>query len=48
MDQVDGNNISGGDGKETVHEQLEILKAKKYKRFGTAPPETGFVDQTTH
>jgi hypothetical protein len=33
IDAVDGNNIRGGEGKETVAEQLEAIKALKYKRF---------------
>ena len=33
IDAVDGNNIRGGEGKETVAEQLEAIKSLKYKRF---------------
>ena len=36
IDAVDGNNIRGGEGKETVAEQLEAIKALKYKRFQLA------------
>jgi len=45
VDAVDGNNICGGEGKETVHDQLETLKALKYKRFSQSPSP---IDQTTH
>jgi len=33
IDAVDGNNIQSGENKESVAEQLEQLKATRFKRF---------------
>ena len=37
IDAVSGNTIKGGDGQETVREQIARIKAKKYNRFQMAP-----------
>jgi len=36
IDAVSGNTIKGGDGQESVREQIARIKAKKYNRFQMA------------
>ena len=46
IDAVSASAIKGGEeGQETVQEQITLIKAKKYNRFGNAPQP---IDKTTH
>ena len=45
IDAVSASAIKGGEGQETVREQIARIKAKKYNRMGPAPFP---LDRTSH
>jgi len=45
IDAVSGNTIKGGEGQETVAEQIARIKAKKFNRFDIAKNK---IDKSSH